>query len=279
MSQNCNETDCASCGLDCPSRKAPNLKAPLNENSKVKAVVGVCSGKGGVGKSSITAILAALLNRRGYKTGIIDADLTGPSIPKLFGVHSLATSYDGETILPVRTESGIEMISINLLLEEEDAPVVWRGPIISNVITQFWSNTLWEDMDIILIDMPPGTGDVSLTVFQSIPLDGIVMVTIPQDLVNLIVTKSVNMAKMMNIPVLGVVQNMSYLNCPDCGKRINLFGNQTTSISEKFGLPLLGELPLDETIAELTEKENIEGYAENNLDHCADIIEEIIKTK
>ena len=279
MSQNCNETDCASCGLDCPSRKAPNLKAPLNENSKVKAVVGVCSGKGGVGKSSITAILAALLNRRGYKTGIIDADLTGPSIPKLFGVHSLATSYDGETILPVRTESGIEMISINLLLEEEDAPVVWRGPIISNVITQFWSNTLWEDMDIILIDMPPGTGDVSLTVFQSIPLDGIVMVTIPQDLVNLIVTKSVNMAKMMNIPVLGVVQNMSYLNCPDCGRRINLFGNQSSSISEKFGLPLLGELPLDETIAELTEKENIEGYTENNLDHCADIIEEIIKTK
>ena len=279
MSQNCNETDCASCGLDCPSRKAPNLKAPLNENSKVKAVVGVCSGKGGVGKSSITAILAALLNRRGYKTGIIDADLTGPSIPKLFGVHSLATSYDVETILPVRTESGIEMISINLLLEEEDAPVVWRGPIISNVITQFWSNTLWEDMDIILIDMPPGTGDVSLTVFQSIPLDGIVMVTIPQDLVNLIVTKSVNMAKMMNIPVLGVVQNMSYLNCPDCGRRINLFGNQSSSISEKFGLPLLGELPLDETIAELTEKENIEGYTENNLDHCADIIEEIIKTK
>ncbi|MBR3564339.1 MAG: Mrp/NBP35 family ATP-binding protein [Clostridia bacterium] len=279
MSQNCNETDCASCGLDCPSRKAPNLKAPLNENSKVKAVVGVCSGKGGVGKSSITAILAALLNRRGYKTGIIDADLTGPSIPKLFGVHSLATSYDGETILPVRTDSGIEMISINLLLEEEDAPVVWRGPIISNVITQFWSNTLWEDMDIILIDMPPGTGDVSLTVFQSIPLDGIVMVTIPQDLVNLIVTKSVNMAKMMNIPVLGVVQNMSYLNCPDCGRRINLFGNQSSSISEKFGLPLLGELPLDETIAELTEKENIEGYTENNLDHCADIIEEIIKTK
>ncbi|MBR6134887.1 MAG: Mrp/NBP35 family ATP-binding protein [Clostridia bacterium] len=279
MSQNCNETDCASCGLDCPSRKAPNLKAPLNENSKVKAVVGVCSGKGGVGKSSITAILAALLNRRGYKTGIIDADLTGPSIPKLFGVHSLATSYDGETILPVRTESGIEMISINLLLEEEDAPVVWRGPIISNVITQFWSNTLWEDMDIILIDMPPGTGDVSLTVFQSIPLDGIVMVTIPQDLVNLIVTKSVNMAKMMNIPVLGVVQNMSYLNCPDCGRRINLFGNQSSSISEKFGLPLLGELPLDETIAELTEKENIEGYAGNDFDHCADVIEEIIKSK
>ena len=279
MSQNCNETDCSSCGLDCPSRKAPNLKAPLNENSKVKAVVGVCSGKGGVGKSSITAILAALLNRRGYKTGIIDADLTGPSIPKLFGVHSLATSYDGETILPVRTESGIEMISINLLLEEEDAPVVWRGPIISNVITQFWSNTLWEDMDIILIDMPPGTGDVSLTVFQSIPLDGIVMVTIPQDLVNLIVTKSVNMAKMMNIPVLGVVQNMSYLNCPDCGRRINLFGNQSSSISEKFGLPLLGELPLDETIAELTEKENIEGYAGNDFDHCADVIEEIIKSK
>ncbi len=279
MSQNCNETDCSSCGLDCPSRKAPNLKAPLNENSKVKAVVGVCSGKGGVGKSSITAILATLLNRRGYKTGIMDADLTGPSIPKLFGVHSLATSYNGETILPVRTESGIEMISINLLLEEEDAPVVWRGPIISNVITQFWSNTLWEDMDIILIDMPPGTGDVSLTVFQSIPLDGIVMVTIPQDLVNLIVTKSVNMAKMMNIPVLGVVQNMSYLNCPDCGRRINLFGNQSSSISEKFGLPLLGELPLDETIAELTEKENIEGYAGNDLDHCADVIEEIIKSK
>ena len=218
--------------------------------SNIKKVVAVMSGKGGVGKSLVTSLLAVLASRAGYKTAILDADITGPSIPKAFGIKEKAMGND-EGILPVESRTGIKMMSVNLLLEEDNTPVVWRGPVIAGTVKQFWTDVLWGDIDIMFIDMPPGTGDVPLTVFQSLPVDGIVIVTSPQDLVSMIVAKAVKMANMMHIPVLGFVENYAYLECPDCGKKINVFGaSKLDEIAEAFNLPVLARLPIDPKVAE-----------------------------
>ena len=216
--ENCTH-DCSTCGADCSSREGGIQKAELNPYSSVKKVIGVVSGKGGVGKSMVTALSALAATRNGFKTGIMDADITGPSIPKMFGVHTKAYGSD-YGILPEETPMAIKLMSINLLVENETDPVVWRGPVIGGVVEQFWTEVYWGDLDVLFIDMPPGTGDVPLTVFQSIPVDGIIVVTSPQDLVSMIVAKAVKMANLMNIPVLGLVENMSYITCPDCGRKI-----------------------------------------------------------
>ena len=224
MSENC-EHDCSKCGENCPSRQQDpkSFLAAPNAGSNVKRVIGVVSGKGGVGKSTVTAMLAVMLQRRGLTVGILDADITGPSIPKIFGVHEQALS-DGEAILPAESKTGIKMMSVNLLLPNETDPVVWRGPIIGGTVKQFWTDVAWGDIDVLMVDMPPGTGDVALTVFQSLPLDGIIIVTTPQDLVSMVVQKAVKMAGMMNIPVLGIVENNSWYVCPDCGKKHLIYG-------------------------------------------------------
>lgn len=234
-----------------PRGKVPaDFLVKLNAQSKVGRVIGVVSGKGGVGKSFVTAALAVLTNRAGFHTGILDADITGPSIPKMFGLHGQAAG-DGSVIYPVKTKQGLDVMSINLLLNDERMPVVWRGPLISNVVKQFWSDVVWKDVDYLFVDMPPGTGDVPLTVFQSIPVDGIVIVTSPQELVSLIVSKAVNMAKMMNIPILGVVENMSYVKCPDCGREIKVFGeSHLDETAGQYGLRVLGRVPIDPESAE-----------------------------
>ncbi|PWL44919.1 MAG: ATP-binding protein [Clostridiales bacterium] len=275
MSENCNG-NCSSCSANCESRQQESMLTPLNEYSRVGKVIGVVSGKGGVGKSAVTAMLATLMARKGYKCAVLDADLTGPSIPKVFGVHGIVTSEDGEHLLPAKTAGGIDIMSINLLLESEDAPVIWRGPVISGVIKQFWSDVIWNDIDYMFVDMPPGTGDVSLTVFQSLPLDGVVMVTTPQSLVGMIVKKSLNMARMMNIPVLGLVENMSYITCPDCGKRIDLFGKQSLeSEAAELGVPVLGRLPLDPALPALADAGRMEAFQGDWLDAAAEVIEKL----
>ena len=242
--------DCNSCGVDCSSRGTPqDFRAPLNELSSVNKVIAVVSGKGGVGKSLVTSMLAVQMNRRGKKTAILDADVTGPSIPKIFGATERAMGNE-LGLFPVTTKSGIDLMSVNLLLEDLEAPVVWRGPVIAGTVKQFWSDVIWKDVDYMFVDMPPGTGDVPLTVFQSIPLDGIVIVTSPQELASLIVSKSVNMAKMMNIPIIGIVENMSYFKCPDCGKEVKLFGeSHVDEVAAKFGIPVLAKLPINPEIA------------------------------
>ena len=246
--ENCTH-DCSTCGADCSSRAGGIQKAKLNEHSSIKKVIGVVSGKGGVGKSMVTALSALAATRNGYKTGIMDADITGPSIPKMFGVHTKA--YGSEFgILPEVTPTEISLMSINLLTENETDPVVWRGPVIGGVVEQFWTEVCWGDLDVLFIDMPPGTGDVPLTVFQSLPVDGIIVVTSPQDLVSMIVAKAVNMARLMNIPVLGLVENMSYLKCPDCGKEIPVFGrSRAKELAEKFAIPAVLRLPVDPSFA------------------------------
>lgn len=247
--ENCSH-NCSECGENCPSRgKTPAsfLEEP-NRNSRIGKVIGVVSGKGGVGKSLVTSMLAVLMQRRGFQSGVLDADITGPSIPRVFGLHNKLTGTE-DGILPAKTKTGIGVISSNLLLEEETAPVVWRGPMIANMVKQFWTDAVW-DVDYLFVDMPPGTGDVPLTVFQSLPVDGILVVTSPQELVSMIVEKAVNMAKMMNIPVLGIVENMSYVKCPDCGKEIHMFGDShTEETAAKYGLPLLARIPLDPEVA------------------------------
>lgn len=260
--------DCNSCGVDCSSRGTPqDFRAPLNELSSVNKVIAVVSGKGGVGKSLVTSMLAVQMNRRGKKTAILDADVTGPSIPKNFGATERAMGNE-LGLFPVTTKSGIDLMSVNLLLEDLEAPVVWRGPVIAGTVKQFWSDVIWKDVDYMFVDMPPGTGDVPLTVFQSIPLDGIVIVTSPQELASLIVSKSVNMAKMMNIPIIGIVENMSYFKCPDCGKEVKLFGeSHVDEVAAKFGIPVLAKLPInpeiaincDKGLAELVECPEING--------------------
>ena len=226
----------------------------LNEYSSVKKVIGVVSGKGGVGKSFVTASLAAAMNRAGYKVGIMDADITGPSIPKMFGIHGQVYGTD-DGMVPMETENGIKIMSINLLLDDEEAPVIWRGPVIAGVVKQFWNETVWGDVDYLFVDMPPGTGDVPLTVFQSLPVDGIVIVTSPQELVQMIVKKAYNMAEMMHVPVLGLVENFSYLKCPDCGKEIKLFGeSHIDDVAKELGIPVFGKLPLDPAFAEQADK-------------------------
>lgn len=273
MSENC-EHDCSKCGENCPSRQTPqSLLAEPNARSHVKRVIGVVSGKGGVGKSTVTAMLAVLLQRRGLRVGILDADVTGPSIPKVFGVHEQAIS-DGDAIFPVESKTGVKMMSVNLLLPNETDPVVWRGPIIGGTVKQFWTDVAWGDIDVLMVDMPPGTGDVALTVFQSLPLDGIVIVTTPQDLVSMVVQKAVKMAGMMNIPVLGVVENNSYYVCPDCGKKHFLFGeSRTEEVAAQYGLKLLAQLPLDPEVAGLCDDGMIElvqnEYLEQTVDAAA----------
>ncbi len=275
MSENCTH-DCSSCGVDCPSRQQPeDMHEAPHALSNIKKVIGVVSGKGGVGKSMVTSLLAVALKRRNLGVGILDADITGPSIPKIFGLRDKATG-DENGIYPVRSKTGIDVMSINLLLENETDPVVWRGPIIGGTVKQFWTDVIWHDEDVLFIDMPPGTGDVALTVFQTIKLDGLIIVTSPQELVSMIVEKAVNMAKLMDIPVLGLVENFSYILCPDCGKQIPLFGeSHVEEVAEHFGLPILGKLPLDPRLASACDKGMIELAVTDPIEHAADVVEQV----
>ncbi|MEE1198404.1 MAG: Mrp/NBP35 family ATP-binding protein [Acutalibacteraceae bacterium] len=271
----CNQTgcngDCSSCAS--ANKQPESLLEPLNEYSTVKKVIGVVSGKGGVGKSLVTAGLALSMNRAGYSTAILDADITGPSIPKMFGINTRAMQ-DETGILPAVTENGIKLMSVNLLLEDAESPVVWRGPVIAGAVKQFWSEVNWADTDYMFIDCPPGTGDVPLTVFQSLPLDGIVIVTSPQDLVSLIVKKAFNMAKLMNIPVLGIVENMSYVKCPDCGKEFHIFGTgKTESVADELDLPLLARIPIDTDMASLIDNGMFEKIQNNYFKDAAAYID------
>lgn len=259
MSEACNG-NCSSCGESCDSRKVnpEDFLEPMNERSKVRKVIGVVSGKGGVGKSFVTSYLSVLMRRRGYDTAILDADITGPSIPKAFGIHEQAVG-DEKFIFPIVSSLGIKVMSINLLLEDEETPVIWRGPVIANTVKQFWTDVQWGDVDFMFVDMPPGTGDVPLTVFQSLPLDGIVIVTSPQELVSMVVSKAVHMAQKMNIPLLGIVENYSYVECPDCKKAISVFGeSHVDEIAEKYGTKVLGKLPLTPEISRAVDQEKIE---------------------
>ena len=268
--------NCSTCSANCSSRKeGPTYETP-HKDSHVKHVIGIVSGKGGVGKSIVTSMLATVMQRRDYKCAILDADVTGPSIPKAFGTKGDILST-GDGLLPLETKTGIKMISVNLLLEEETRPVVWRGPVIAGTVKQFWTDVVWGDVDYMFIDMPPGTGDVPLTVFQSIKLDGIVIVTTPQDLVSMIVGKAVNMANLMNIPVIGLLENMSYVKCPDCGRELHVFGkSKADEVCAKYGIPLLARMPIDERLAslidhgviELMENDYLEGAADSVVKFC-----------
>lgn len=273
MSESCTH-NCASCGENCQSRTAPeSMLSPLHEQSCVRKVIAVVSGKGGVGKSLVTSLMTVLMNRRGYRTAILDADITGPSIPKMFHITERAQGSE-LGIFPSKSKLGTQIMSVNLLLENETDPVVWRGPIIAGTVTQFWSEVIWDDVDFMFVDMPPGTGDVPLTVFQSLPVAGILIVTSPQELVSMIVTKAVNMAKKMDIPILGVVENYSYLSCPDCGKKISVFGeSRIEEIAAENGIQLLGRLPIDPKLAAASDKGTIELFEGNWLDHAADVLE------
>ena len=273
MSENCSH-NCSTCSSDCASRKKESmLKAP-HKQASVKKVIGVVSGKGGVGKSLTTSLLASYAQKQGLSVGIMDADITGPSIPHMFGVTEHITG-DESGINTVISPSGMQMVSMNLLLEEDTTPVIWRGMVISGTVMQFWTDVIWKDVDLLFIDMPPGTGDVPLTVFQSIPVAGIVIVTTPQDLVKMVVEKAVNMAKMMNIPVLGLVENMSYLTCPDCGKKMEIFGaSKAKAIAAEYGIPSIARMPLDTNISKLADSGRIEDYDGSAL---ADVFAEIEK--
>ena len=276
MSENCTH-DCSTCGSRGSCSKPESLLAPLNAQSSVKRVIAVVSGKGGVGKSLVTGLMAVLMRRRGYKTAILDADVTGPSVPKMFGLKDKAMGCE-DGILPAETRSGIKAMSVNLLLENDTDPVVWRGALISGTVRQFWTDVLWGDVDYMFVDMPPGTGDVPLTVFQSLPVDGIVIVTSPQELVGMIVEKAVNMAKMMNIPVIGIVENMSWMACPDCGKKIYPFGqSKTLAVAEAHSLPLLAQLPIDPMLASECDKGVIELYNDSWMDGAIDVVEKVEK--
>ena len=252
----CTEESCAGCAhADSCTSKKTDFREPMNMYSSIKRVIGVVSGKGGVGKSLVTASLARMMREKGYTVGILDADVTGPSIPKMYGVHEKArgTEY---SIIPCTAKDGTRIMSVNLLLEDESEPVIWRGPIIAGVVKQFWTDVMWGDLDYLFVDMPPGTGDVPLTVFQSLPVDGVVIVTSPQDLVQMIVKKAANMAEQMNIPVLGIVENYSYVKCPDCGKEIKVFGeSHIDQIAGEMGVPVLGKMPIDMDLARTVEEE------------------------
>ncbi len=254
--ESCSAESCAGCAhaSTCESKKM-DMKVAPNEYTHVKKVIGVISGKGGVGKSMVTASLARLMREQGYSVGILDADITGPSIPKMYGVHEHAVGTEAG-MFPCIAKDETRIMSVNLLLDSEDTPVIWRGPIIAGVVKQFWEEVLWGDLDYLFVDMPPGTGDVPLTVFQSLPLDGVVIVTSPQDLVQMIVKKAYHMAEAMNIPVLGIVENYSYLACPDCGKKINVFGeSRIDEIATSLGIKVLGKMPIDPALAEMVEAE------------------------
>lgn len=270
--------NCSTCASNCSSRQTTreenDLLAPQNAASNVKRVIGVVSGKGGVGKSTVTCALATLMNRRGYKTAVLDADITGPSVPRAFGLRNVRLEGSEIGMFPAVTKMGIEIVSTNLLLDEENKPVVWRGPVIAGMVKQFWTDTCWNEVDYMFVDMPPGTGDVPLTVFQSLPLDGIVIVTSPQQLVSMIVDKAVNMAKLMNVRILGIVENMSSFRCPDCGKVHNLFGDSgIEEFAKERNIPMLGKIPMDPELASLCDKGLIELMENSDFDAVADAIE------
>lgn len=264
--------DCGSCSESCKDGNAESLKESLNKYSSVKKVIGVISGKGGVGKSTVTAMLAVTMNRQGYRTAILDADVTGPSIPKVFGIKQRAMGNE-TGILPVTTSTGIDIMSVNLLLENETDPVVWRGPVISGTIKQFWKDVIWRDIDYMFVDMPPGTGDVALTVFQSLPLDGIVIVTSPQELVSMIVEKAVKMANMMDIPILGIVENMSYFKCPECGREHKIYGeSHIDEIADRFGTKVLAKLPIEPEFAKSADAGELEMFVSDCMDDAAEML-------
>lgn len=265
--------NCSSCGSDCADRQAESLLAELNPQATVKKVIAVVSGKGGVGKSTVTSMLAVAMARQGKRVGVLDADITGPSAPTAFGVTECqGASEDG--LYPALSRTGIQVMSINLLLDNPADPVVWRGPVIAGAVKQFWTDVVWEDVDYLFVDMPPGTGDVPLTVFQSLPVDGVIIVTSPQDLVSMIVAKAVKMANMMHIPVLGFVENYSYLQCPDCGKKINVFGkSHLDEIAAQFGLPVLARLPIDPAVAEAYDNGQMETVNTEALSAAVEAIE------
>ncbi len=265
--------NCSSCSETCSERQeTQSLLKEHNPNAHIGKVFGIVSGKGGVGKSMVTSQLAVTMRRRGYSVGILDADVTGPSIPKAFGIHEQAMGSD-LGMYPVASKTGIQVMSTNLLLPNETDPVIWRGPVISGVVQQFWTDVLWN-CDYLFVDMPPGTGDVSLSVFQSIPLDGIIIVASPQELVSMVVEKAVKMAEMMEVPILGLVENMSYVECPDCGKKIHIFGEgKTAEAAQRHNLPVLAEMPIDPALAALTDKGDIESFQGSWLDAAADKVE------
>ncbi len=279
MSETCNH-DCGSCGENCGSRtqEQESFLEPLHPASSVKKVIGIVSGKGGVGKSLVTSLLAVAMERKGKRTAILDADITGPSIPKAFGLDKeiVGMTSDGALMMPVETMNKIQVMSANLLLDNATDPVIWRGPVIAGAVKQFWSETLWKDIDLMFVDMPPGTGDVPLTVFQSLPVDGIIIVTSPQELVSMIVAKAVNMAKKMDIPIIGIVENMSYLTCPDCGKKINVFGeSHIEEVAKEHGLKVLAKLPIDPKVAELVDAGKIEHLKEEWLEDAVSAVEKV----
>ena len=276
MSSSCSG-NCSTCGSSsCGDRKAESQLAQLNPKSSVKKVIAVVSGKGGVGKSTVTAMLAVAMAKKGNRVGVLDADITGPSAPTAFGVTECQGADEGG-LYPALSKGGIQVMSINLLLDDSTSPVVWRGPVIAGAVKQFWSDVIWEDVDYMFVDMPPGTGDVPLTVFQNLPVDGIVIVTSPQDLVSMIVTKAVKMANMMHIPVLGFVENYSYLECPDCGKRISVFGkSKLDAVAAEFGLPVLARLPIDPKIAESYDNGQMESV---EVDAMTAVVEAVEKAE
>lgn len=272
----CNH-DCNSCGQSCEKR---DLHANLRAGSSVKKVIGIVSGKGGVGKSLVTSLLASKVNKDGFRTAILDADITGPSIPESFGVGDVrAEAVENEDALkPVVTDSGIQLMSMNFLLQNENDPVIWRGPVISGAVKQFWTDVVWKDVDFMFVDMPPGTGDVPLTVFQSLPIDGIIVVSSPQQLVRVIVEKAVNMANMMNIPILGIVENMSYVKCPDCGKQITVFGKSNIDeIAKNFNLPVLARLPMEESTSRAVDAGDVESIEMPEINEAAKVVENLLK--
>ena len=276
MSENCTH-DCSSCGSSCAQRNQPqSLQAAPHEGSHIKHVIAVVSGKGGVGKSLVTSLMAVEMQRRGFKTAILDADITGPSIPKVFGLTGHATGND-DGINPVTTKTGIKVMSMNLLLEDVAAPVVWRGPVISGAVKQFWTDVIWGDIDYMFVDMPPGTGDVPLTVFQSLPIDGILVITSPQELVSMIVEKALNMSEMMHVPVLGLIENMSYFKCPSCQEKHEIFGHSHVEESaQKYSIPHTAKLPIDPEFAAHCDKGDIEGYPASYLSDTAAYLESVL---
>ena len=282
--ENCSH-NCGTCTANCSSRQTDGQQKmdksdfleKLAPESSVKKVIGIVSGKGGVGKSMVTSLMACRMRAKGYRVGILDADITGPSIPKAFGIHEMAyVTADGRLMIPAQSATGIEVMSANMILDNETDPVIWRGPVVAGVVKQFWNQTLWKDIDYMFVDMPPGTGDVPLTVFQSLPVDGIIIVTSPQDLVSMIVAKAVNMAKKMDIPIIGLVENMSYLECPDCGKKISVFGeSHIEEVAESHGLKVLAQMPIRPEMAGKVDEGIVEYIEADFLNYAAEMVEKL----
>ena len=267
----CNH-NCSSCSANCSERTAESFLKPLREGASVKKVIGVVSGKGGVGKSLVTCLMASEMQRRGFNAAVLDADITGPSVPKSFGVHEHCLGTE-EYLIPVQTHTGVQLMSINLILQNETEPVVWRGPVIAGAVTQFWTDVMWQNVDYMFVDMPPGTGDVPLTVFQALPIDGSVIVTTPQDLVGMIVEKAINMANLMNGPVLGIVENMSYFKCPDCGKEHTIFGeSKVEAIAKQHNIPTFAKLPIDPAVAAKVDAGKVESVSGDLVSGMMDVI-------